>query len=108
MDFEIIIGIGVLTTYTMVQVLKNSTAFVRSFVVSNSSKHLTRGLPNVGDSLTYRAGILIYDIRIKYFKTLAFNFLSIQKISWWYMLALFLYCVFQKQFLFVFEITQVS
>ena len=59
--------------YTMVQVLKNITAFILFFVVSNSSKQMTRGLPNIGDALIYRAGILIYDVRIKYFRTLAFN-----------------------------------
>ena len=61
-DFEIIISIGVFKLYTMVQVLKNSNVFILSSVVSNSSKHLMRGLPNVGDALAYRAGILVYKI----------------------------------------------
>ena len=72
-NFEITIGIGVMTLYKMMQVLKNSTAFILSFVFSNFSKHFTRGLPNVGDALIYRAGILIYEIRVKYFRTFAFN-----------------------------------
>ena len=52
----------------MVQVLKKSTAFILSFVISNSSKHMTRGLPSP-DALVYRAATLIYDIRVKYFRT---------------------------------------
>ena len=99
-DFETIIDIGVLTLYTMVQVLKNSTAFIISFVVSNSSKHLTRGLPNIGDTLVYRAGILIYDIRVKYIRT----FVSVLKYSDTFLVVydgLFLHCVFEKQFLLV-------
>ena len=72
-NFEITIDIGVMTLYKMMQVLKNSTAFILSFVFSNFSKHFTRGLPNVGDALIYRAGILIYEIRVKYFRTFAFN-----------------------------------
>ena len=53
--------------------LKSSTAFILSFVVSHSSKNLTRGLQNIGDVLIYRTGMLNYDIGIKYFRTLAFN-----------------------------------
>ena len=73
LNFVIIIDIIVLTLYTKVKVFKNITVFILSFVVCNSSKHLMQGLPNVEDVLIYRAGILMYDIFLKYFRTLAFN-----------------------------------
>ena len=57
----------------MVLVLKNSTALILTFKVSNSSTHLTRVFPNLGDTLVYRAGILIYHITVKYLKMLSFN-----------------------------------
>ena len=55
-------------------------------------------LPNIRDAMVYKERLLIYGIRVKYFRTLAFNVESIQKHSWWYMLVLFVYPVYQKQF----------
>ena len=74
-DFEVIINNGVLTFYTIVQMLKKSTTFIISFVARAMTTLLNiwPKFSPIKDILWSTEQVLLYDIRVKYFRTFVFN-----------------------------------
>ena len=70
--FKIVIDIGVLAGFAVVNMLKYFAAFVGSFLVFDLSEKLSGCLSHVGDGLTFRASIFVNDIRIESFRAFAF------------------------------------